>query len=368
MVYKKNMQNMPRKRRFYYEMNYERGENMDFLKRVQCKHHIFGFDDQIIKGMIFFANLVTESRLRHLFLNREFVLNFDAKFSVEDYRTMMTHYWEKGEGEVVKRIGSGAGQGTENLGEEPSSIIKQNNILLEIQKDLCDHLMKQNQQLMEQNQCLIEKNSFLETSLKNALTNCGVGGSTGGGIHMTTTNGHNNHIEVNNHHNQSYNINVFLNEQCKHAVTLAEFIKQIVIREDDLFYAKDNGLAEAITNVFERELQNYDVKSRPVHCTDIKRETMHIKADEGWVKELGNHSANGHMKKAIHHLSYKKMSKMKQYFEENPEYKNVQNPDYDDSLKMMRQVMGADESPEKTEKRVLKNISKSVFLDNKRQG
>jgi hypothetical protein len=146
-------------------------------------------------------------------------------------------------------------------------------------------------------------------------------------------------------------------------VTLAEFVKKIVINDDDLFFAKDNGLAEAITNVFERELQNYDLTTRPVHCSDVKRETMHIKADDGWVKEAGEESR--HMKKAIHNMSIKNLSKMKNYFEENPNYKNVNNPDYDDSIKMMRQIMGTDESPEKTEKRVLKNISKKVFLENK---
>jgi hypothetical protein len=209
--------------------------------------------------------------------------------------------------------------------------------------------MKQNQKLMEQNQSLIDKNCLLENSLKTALTN-------------TMTNSHNN-IENHNSHNRSFNINLFLNEECKNAVTLAEFVKKIVINDDDLFFAKDNGLAEAITNVFERELQNYDLTTRPVHCTDVKRETMHIKADDGWVKETGEESR--HMKKAIHNMSIKNLSKMKNYFEENPNYKNVNNPDYDDSIKMMRQIMGTDESPEKTEKRVLKTISKKVFLENK---
>jgi len=324
---------MTRKRRFHYELQYQEGENIDFLKSIECKQHIFGFDESVIKGMIYFANNVTEYRIKILFQYKEFIL-VNTDFTVEDYRCMQS-YWEKGKGDTKRQ----------KSGSLETVVIN----LLEMQKELCDHLMKQNQKLMEQNQSLIDKNCLLENSLKTALTN-------------TMTNSHNK-IENHNSHNKSFNINLFLNEDCKNAVTLAEFVKKIVINDDDLFYAKDNGLAEAITNVFERELQNYDLTTRPVHCTDVKRETMHIKAEEGWVKEAGEESK--HMKKAIHNMSIKNLSKMKNYFEENPNYKNVQNPDYDDSIKMMRQIIGADDSPEKTEKRVLKNISKKVFLENK---
>jgi hypothetical protein len=304
-------------------------QNVDFLKSIKCKYHIFGFDDSVIKGMITFNTPITEYRLQNIFQNKNIIL-LNAKFNISDYRSM-NHYWEKGEGEIKVE---------DNV---TNPLLKQNNLLLEMQKDLCDHLIRQNQYLMEQIQTLTEQNhSLVEKNLQKAAVN------------MTT----NNHIENNN---KTFNINVFLNEDCKNAITLGEFVKQIVIQDDDLFYAKDNGLAEAITNVFKRELQNYDLRTRPFHCTDMKRETMHIKADDGWIKEAGDESR--HMNQAIHNISFKKMKKMKQYFDEHPYYKHVENPDYNDSVQMMRQIMGLDESPDKTKKQVLRNISKNVFLE-----
>jgi len=160
--------------------------------------------------------------------------------------------------------------------------------------------------------------------------------------------------------NKTFNINVFLNEECKNAISLSDFIKTIQIQESDLFYAKNNGLVEAITNVFQRELQNYELNKRPVHCTDIKRETLHIKENNGWVKENANDG--NQLKRAISYISDKKIEKLKEYVDEHPEMKDVKSSVYEDGLKMMVGIMGGTEHPTVTQKKVQKNIAKAVFL------
>jgi hypothetical protein len=161
--------------------------------------------------------------------------------------------------------------------------------------------------------------------------------------------------------NKTFNINVFLNEDCKNAITLGEFINTLKIEDSDLFCAKEHGLVEAITNIFQRGLENCDVNNRPVHCTDTKRETLHIKDDEGWVRESGSESKR--MKNAITRISNNKIKKLSEYIKDHPEFNNVCSPQYEDCLQMMRNVMGASEDSDKTEKRVLKNIAKSVYLN-----
>jgi hypothetical protein len=196
--------------------------------------------------------------------------------------------------------------------------------------------MKQNQQLLEENKQLKQ---------------------TSGAINTNTTITNN----IERVENKTINFNVFLNEECKNALTLNDFINSLKIEDADLFCAKEHGLVEAITNIFQRGLQNCDITERPVHCTDTKRETLHIKDQSGWIKESGSDSK--HMKNAFNKISNKKIHKLSQYIRENPEgFNNVESPNYEECLKMMRGVYGADEDIEKTEKKVIRNIAKSVYI------
>jgi hypothetical protein len=176
---------------------------------------------------------------------------------------------------------------------------------------------------------------------------------------ITVSNNSNNVIEkVEN--NKTFNINVFLNEECKNAISLKEFVETIEIQESDLFYAKNNGLVEAITNIFQRELLNYEVNKRPVHCTDVKREILHIKETDGWVRESAFDSTR--FQRAITYIADQKIKKLSEYVEKHPEMKNVRSPEYEEGLKMMIGIMGGTEHPNVMKKKVQKNIAKVVYL------
>jgi hypothetical protein len=302
------------------------------LKLLPCKYHIFGEENtmNLLKGCIYFSNPRAINNIKK---------NLGGNISIDDNEIDIKNYddlnniWESGDrptqGKRKKIIKTNI---KNELVPVTNSILDQNTTLIEQSKEICQYLMKQNQQLLEENK-----------QLKQTTTNS-----------MTITN------NIEKVENKTFNINVFLNEDCKNAITLGEFINSLKIEDSDLFCAKEKGLVEAITNIFHRGLENCDINSRPVHCTDTKRETLHIKDDDGWVRESGSDSKR--MKNAITSISNKKIKKLSEYIKEHPEFNNVRSPEYEECLQMMRNVMGASEDSEKTEKKVLKNIAKSVYL------
>jgi len=340
-------------RKFHYETPYNI-ENIEKLKSIDCRYHIFGFENQTkIKGFIHFMNPRTTSKINKTLNGNVVFINTNDDYSKDDY-DYLENKWEFGKLPVqgrpkatvvsvelihslAKKIAETEEQPTIStaLINQHNVLLEQNSSLLEHSKEMCTFLMKQNQQLLEENKQLKQT----PTSITNNIEK----------------------VE-NNIENKTINFNVFLNEECKNAITLNDFVNTLKIEDSDLFCAKEHGLVEAITNIIQRGLKNCDVNSRPLHCTDTKRETLHIKDQTGWIKESGADSK--HMKNAINRISNKNIRKLSQYVQEHPEgFKNVQSPNYEECLQMMRGVYGADEDAEKTEKKVIKNIAKSVYVN-----
>jgi hypothetical protein len=341
-------------RKFQYETEYS--DNVIIkLKNIECKYHIFGIDGDIIKGSICFINPRTPNKIKQKYFDNNVVfIDTNDEISIEEYK-QLENVWEIGKlptngrpkiaisnatlvkPDMVTTQSSVIHEDTQIstiILNQHNELLQQNNSLLEHSKEMCTFLMKQNQQLLEENKQLKQTTSATNTTITNNIER----------------------VE-----NKTINFNVFLNEECKNALTLNDFINSLKIEDADLFCAKEHGLVEAITNIFQRGLQNCDITERPVHCTDTKRETLHIKDQSGWIKESGADSK--HMKNALSKISNKKIHKLSQYIRENPEgFNNVEAPNYEECLKMMRGVYGADEDIEKTEKKVIKNIAKSVYI------
>ena len=99
------------------------------------------------------------------------------------------------------------------------------------------------------------------------------------GNNNSTTNNNNNTI------NQKFNINVFLNEHCKDAINMSDFIKNIEITLEQLDFTKTNGLEKGLTQAIMDNMNKLSVYERPMHCTDVKRETLYIKDNDKWEKD-----------------------------------------------------------------------------------
>lgn len=362
-------------RKFVYEIDMVCQETIIELKNIQCKYHIMKFDkcdnsieddldEQVVednnennentnayvsvKGYIYFGNARNICGIKTL-LNIDNVKPSNISHNEVLLRYKLGDYWENS---IIPK----QGRKKEAMVAQPEEIVITNKLM----NETIIHLLKQSIEMhndsnsvgKQHNDLLnvfIESNRLLQEEIKE-LKQTQV---------ITVSNNSNNIIEkVEN--NKTFNINVFLNEECKNAISLKEFVEMIEIQESDLFYAKNNGLVEAITNIFQRELLNYEVKKRPVHCTDVKREVLHIKEDEGWVKESAQDSTR--FQRAITYIADKKIQKLSEYVEKHPEMKNVRSAGYEEGLKMMIGIMGGTEHPNIMKKKVQKNIAKVVYL------
>ena len=119
-----------------------------------------------------------------------------------------------------------------------------------------------------------------------------------------------------NNINQKFNINVFLNEQCKDAINMDEFINKIEITLDQLDITKNKGLTEGLSNVFLENMNKLSIYERPIHCTDVKRETLYIKNDDNWEKDKDNTK----IKRAIKSTSNKQYKTLQQWKKVNPDF------------------------------------------------
>jgi hypothetical protein len=120
---------------------------------------------------------------------------------------------------------------------------------------------------------------------------------------------------------QKFNINVFLNEQCKDAITLDDFIKSIQVTLQQLDYIKTKGLANGLSNVILENINAMSIFKRPLHCTDLKRETLYINQDGIWKKDENNEK----IKRAINNVSNKQYKALSNWVQENPDYNNDEN-------------------------------------------
>jgi len=118
--------------------------------------------------------------------------------------------------------------------------------------------------------------------------------------------------------NNRFNINVFLNETCKDAINFSDFIKNIQVSYEDLENNVQLGFVNGISKIFLDNLKQLDVYDRPIHCTDVKRETIYIKDENVWTKQPDDDK----LQRAIQTVSYRSMGKLAEWKQENPDYKD----------------------------------------------
>jgi hypothetical protein len=155
--------------------------------------------------------------------------------------------------------------------------------------------------------------------------------------------------------NNSFNLNFFLNEQCKDAITMDEFMSKIQVSLSDLLYTKEKGIAEGLSNIFIENMSKLPLTQRPIHCTDIKRETIYIK-NEKWEKDEDKTQTKQAIKK-LSNIQIKNLSKFK---EEYPDCMKID----DQKDTYMELIKAATDDVSDKEDKILKNVCKKVYLKN----
>jgi hypothetical protein len=165
---------------------------------------------------------------------------------------------------------------------------------------------------------------------------------------------------TNNNNNNSFNLNVFLNEQCKDALNISDFIDSLKITLEDLLFSKTNGISRGITDVMIKGLKELDIHRRPIHCTDIKRDIMYIKDEDKWLKD-DNHDV---MKNTIVKIADKERTALQQWAIDNPDWIETEAKQIE-YLTMMRSICEPIENYNNYEKKIIKNLSKEIQVDKK---
>ncbi len=159
-----------------------------------------------------------------------------------------------------------------------------------------------------------------------------------------------------NNNNNRFNINVFLNEQCKNAINMSDFINSLQIQLDDLVYTKDNGLIEGVSTVFVNALKELDMYKRPIHCTDVKRETLYIKENNEWERDDNKQK----LKTAINDVANKQRSTVTGMVDDNLSWADTEEG-LGDYIKLMQSTM-TEVKDTPSENKIIKNIVKETVI------
>jgi hypothetical protein len=208
--------------------------------------------------------------------------------------------------------------------------------VIQDQTELVQYLMKENSEFK---QLMIEQNKQMFELAKNS--------------------GHHNHI---NSHNKTFNLQVFLNETCKNAININDFIEQLQVSITDLEETGKLGFTEGISKIFINGLKGIDIPDRPLHCSDLKRETIYIKNNNEWTKDSDE---NLLLVNAIKQVSNKNMKQITEWQKINPEYKDSSSKINDRYLKIVSESMSGSSKEEcdKNYKKIIKNIAKETIID-----
>ena len=216
---------------------------------------------------------------------------------------------------------------TSNTQLTPELIIK----LIEQNKELQQALIDQNKKIIE----LAEKSNSHNTTNNTTNNNCG---------------------------NKTFNLQVFLNETCKDAINMSDFVNQLQVSLSDLEETGRIGYAEGISKVFIKNLNNIDYTDRPIHCSDSKRETLYIKEDNKWSKDDDNKTG---LTKAIKHVAHKNIKQISEWQKLHPDFSDPESKQNDKYMQIVLNSMSGStkEESDKNYEKIAKNVIKEVVID-----
>ena len=157
-------------------------------------------------------------------------------------------------------------------------------------------------------------------------------------------------------HNTQFNLNMFLNNECKDAIKLSDFVKTLKITLQDLEYTKTKGIVEGVSSIIVNNLKGMDVHLRPIHCTDLKRETMYVKTDE-WIRDENN----SYVKKFIYMASCYQTRIIQDWMDAHPGWENKEkmHVEYQTICKELYKNIECDDN---AHKKIIKAFIKEVHI------
>ena len=166
-----------------------------------------------------------------------------------------------------------------------------------------------------------------------------------------------------NSHNKTFNLNFFLNETCKDAMNIMDFVDSLKLQLSDLENVGKLGFIEGISNIIVKNLNQLEVHKRPVHCSDSKREVMYIKDEDKWEKE---NEEKKKLRKVIKKIADKNARLIPEFKKEHPDCATSTSKYSDQYNKLIVESMGGSgDNDQEKEDKIIKNIAKGVIIDKK---
>ena len=221
-------------------------------------------------------------------------------------------------------------------------VIKQSkeiqNVLVEQNKELQQKLLLQGEKLLEKEDLVIDQQKqLIELAKKPSMVNS------------------------NNNNNNHFNLNFFLNETCKNAMNIQDFIQSIKLTTQDFETTGRIGFVDGISRIFINELKRIEVERRPLHCTDVKRETVYVKDNDTWEKE---NLEKKKLKWAINSIAQLNLNQVQEWQHEYPECRENNTIANTHFNKMAMVALGGfgDEEEKKFDDKIMKNVLKEVVV------
>ena len=213
-----------------------------------------------------------------------------------------------------------------------------------IDKELVMLLIKENSEL--KNMMMEEHKTTQQMMLEVIKT----------GTHNTTNNNTNT-----NSHNKTFNLQFFLNETCKNAMNIMDFVDSLKLQLNDLERMGEIGFVNGMSNIIIKNLQNMDVSERPVHCTDQKREVIYVKDEGKWDKE---DDSKPKLRKAIKHIAHKNAKLIGEFKVKHPDYcKSAAKISTQYNTMVIEAMGGLGSNDLCNENKIIKRISKEIMVE-----
>lgn len=205
------------------------------------------------------------------------------------------------------------------------------NFILEIlqqNKDFKDLLVEQNRIMME----MCKNNNNLTNNSYNTMTNS---------------------------NNKAFNLNFFLNETCKNAMNITDFVDSLQLQLSDLESVGRLGFVDGLSNIIIKNLKALDETERPIHCTDKKRETVYVRDDNKWEKD----ETLEKLRKAIKYVAHKNTKLIPQWKAKHPDYMDSTSVQSDQYNNLVIEVLGGEDASNVNEDKIMRKIAREVLID-----
>jgi len=300
------------KNRKYYKCencDYKTCNKYDYAKHLITKKHI-------LNDLAMFSMDISSKSQKKSFTCKDCIKEY------KDYSGLWRH----------KKKGCCNGNKTNEQGIIENEIITNANSDIKILTNMVMDVVKQNQELTNKIIDICKNNN--STSISNSSINC---------------------------HNKTFNLQLFLNETCKDAMNIMDFVESINLQLSDLENVGKLGYVEGISNIIVKNLNDLDVTERPIHCTDKKRETLYIKDENKWEKE---DEEKKKIKTVIKKVANKNIRMIQKFKEAHPDCGKSSSKYSDQYDKIIVEAMGGSGNNDlEKEEKIIQKISKNVTID-----